>query len=653
MKKTILLERKYLLSNKTKSEEKKQSLYFSAKLLNQFGILVDHPEMITEEHVELVSKFYGVYIPESFYKNPQDTRYYTTTELLIEQLVSYWQVEINGVTNSNREVYDRVEIFSKVLPDYKEGSDVTFREYKVVDEEAADAILSEVATNLATYTRKWSENEAAEFDWLYANKFYDMTTDVSSKDNNITMFDKYPIEFFAKSFDRKDIVKLSVAMIGEMKNFVYTDDQASKLRVAAKNCLKTTVSKKQAKYYNTIIKKIGLKTSKVSNIDNPERIATALIKQGKVVDAAAVFAKNGSMLSRNLTWLLSRANRKETSEILDMIKVTNPLVTIQFIQGLSNESDESRSFSFYKNGKVAHHKESEYETKWRKSRLSEGKKSLVKTIMLDKIYKYYSNFDGIGKVYIDEAFKKIALPLNTSADGAGIDTIPAGSRLKIDKSYIRTFAYWKDLFDVDASLLFIKDDGTTDTLSWGTYSAKPFGNSALSSGDDRSANGAEYMDIDLDEIEDLGWKYVVFQLNGFNGSFDRGTTYCGYQNKSDLNTTAWDPKNIAVKIKLPSAKSREYVGFALDIKNREMIVINQMQDSGNTVINSDASEYLKKYMDSEYLEQFNVYKIASLLGDIVSDPSDADVVFSNTYKSTTGQKVIRATDTEKIVALIS
>ena len=163
MRENILLKRKYLLTNEYKSETRIESLYFAAKLLNQFGILVDKPELITKHHVKLVSNLYGVNIPRGFYANPQDTRYFTTNELLIEHLVSYWQIGLNGVNHPNSELFDRVEVFKKVLPEYQEGKEVVFREYQVIDTDAAAIVLSEVADNLALYTRKWRESEALEF----------------------------------------------------------------------------------------------------------------------------------------------------------------------------------------------------------------------------------------------------------------------------------------------------------------------------------------------------------------------------------------------------------------------------------------------------------------------------------------------------------
>jgi len=627
------------------------SVYFAAKLLNQFGVLVDKPELVTEAHVALVSNLYGVNVPKSFYANPQDMKYFTCEELLIEQIVGY--MFSYGYKEENES--QRIEIFKRALPDYKESDEVVFRNYQIVDEDTAFEVLSEVVENLATYSRKWSESEAQEFEWLYKNGYALANLTLKGKDNAVEMFNKIPAAIFAKSLDQKDVVKLSIEMIGETSTITYTRDEANKLFVAVLNCRRVPLTKKQAKYFNAIAKRINIKGKKASNVDSPHKAVTALMNQGRVLEAAQVYAKNGSLLSRNLVWLLSRASARDAVTIINMLKVTNPLVTMQFLQGLLDTSNGPRSFSFYANRTVMRHQETDYEAKWRKSILSSGMKNTLKQELLLKVDQFYMDLPSLGKVYIDDAFKKIAVPFNTSADGDGIDNAPTGTRKPIKGDYIRAFTYWKNVCDIDSSVVFVHKDGSTDKLYWGNHHAKQFGNSALTSGDDTSRSGMEYIDFKLSELEARGYEYGIYQLNGYGGNFDKGETFCGYQDKADLNTQAWSAKNMALKIKLPTAKSREYVGFIIDIKNREVIVINQMQDGNDRIVSTKIVDYLKKYMNEDYVKQFNIFKIASLRGEVVSNPADADVIFSDVigdYELTEGQKVIHTTDIEKLVALM-
>ena len=104
--------------------------------------------------------------------------------------------------------------------------------------------------------------------------------------------------------------------------------------------------------------------------------------------------------------------------------------------------------------------------------------------------------------------------------------LPAGSRIKVNGNYIRTFCYWKNVFDIDTSALFIKDDFNKNNdyveLSWRNYNTLPLGKSALSSGDCRDENGAEYQDFKIDELLELGYRYVIYTLNGYGGKLNEG-----------------------------------------------------------------------------------------------------------------------------------
>src|SRR5690554_3234843 len=178
----ILVKRGYLLA--PMEMEVNKASYYSAKLLNTFGVLVDKPHKVVADHVQLISEFYGEEVPESFYSNPQDLKYFTTTELFLEQLVSYMNIElIDGVFSEDPETFKRIELFKKALPNYKEGEEVVFRNYKIIEADEAVKVLKQIAEDLALYTRKWSESESEEFNFLFKNGYVSEDILVKSKDN--------------------------------------------------------------------------------------------------------------------------------------------------------------------------------------------------------------------------------------------------------------------------------------------------------------------------------------------------------------------------------------------------------------------------------------------------------------------------------------
>jgi hypothetical protein len=658
MQKMILVRRGYLLAQ-SKAENEQWAAFYAAKLLNTFGVLVDRPKQVTEDHVHLISKFYGVNIPKSFYANPQDLKYFTTTELLLEQIVSYINVElVDGVFSEDPTTFERIDLFGKALPNYKEGEEVVFRNYKIITLAEADTIMKQIAEDLSLYTRKWSETESEEFQWLFDRGYVNKTLVLKSKDNAIEMFEKTYLDQFAKSLDQKDVVKLSISMVGEQKELNFTTEQAKILRVAIRNCYATALSKKQAKFFSQLTNKVD-KRIRTDNSRSPYKKAKALIDAGRVVEAAQVFARSGSLLERNLVWLLSRAKFSEIQAILDLVEIKNPIVGIQLLQTLTRDTNKPRTFRFYKNRLVKNHVETETEVQNRKSVLSKGIKEEVTTGIYRKIDEYYMNLPKLGRVYVSDEFKNIPVPFNTSASGSGLDVMPVGSRMDLAESKIRAFVYWKGIYDIDSSMSFIHRDGTVQELGFWNYSEKLFGNDALHSGDDRSSNGAEYIDLDLDGLVQRGYEFAVFGINAFNGNFTQGETFSGFQFKKDLNTKVWKPNNIRMKVQI-SGKSTAFFTFGVDLVNKQVVVLNQMSSSGERVLRQKDVEGIKLLLDKSYVDLFNVARIARLRAEeVVSDASVADVVFDRNYitptlneEETKEQKVIRPSDVEKMVALL-
>lgn len=647
----ILVRRGYLLAQQ-KQEAAQWAAYYAAKLLNTFGVMVDKPKQVTQEHVKLISDFYGVNIPRSFYSNPQDLKYYTSTELLIEQLVSYINIEwVDGVFSTDPRTFDRIDIFKKVLPNYREGDEVVFRNYKIVDPSESITILQEIAKNLTLYTRKWSETESEEFRLLFDKGYVSKELVLKSKDNAIEMFNLTTLPQFARSLDQKDVVKLSVDMVGEQKELSFTSDQARILRVAIRNCYATALSKRQAKFFTQLTNKLDKRVD-VDNSRSPYKRAKQLIDQGQVVEAARVFARSGSLLERNLVWLLSRAKISEIQSIVDLIEVKNPIVAVQMLQSLVKTTQGPRTFKFYNNRRVKNHVETATEAKYRKSILTKGIKDELTKGIYRKIDEYYMSLPKLGKVYVNDIFANIPLPFNTSASGSGLDVMPVGSRMMLTENKIRSFVFWKGIYDVDSSMTFIHKDGGLVELGFWNYHGKQLGNDALHSGDDRSNNGSEYIDIDLEQLIERGFEYAVYGINGFQSDFNVGETYAGFQFKKDLNTKVWQPNNIQMKIKV-SGKSKAFFVFGIDLINKQAVVLNQMAASESRVLSQSDVAGIKQLLDKTTVDIFNVARIAKLRAtEVVTDPALADVVFDKDYVALEGQKAVRPSDIEKIVAIL-
>lgn len=634
-----LIRRRYVVAG----EKNKNSVYFNAMLLVNFGIVLDKPEFASEKIVKDISEIFRLYVPKSFYENPQHTRYYSCSELLLEQVVSYFLVE------SGTGIYDRIPLFEKELPQYKVGNDINLREFKVITESEVKGILTEILDNYCAYTRPFGADELAEFVTLFTMEGLYSGAEICCRDNVISML-KYDYTL-ARFLDKKDLVKYSISVAGDRANISFDRDTVALLRNVIPFVRDCPLSKKQAKYFNTILKKVGFKAPQETNVKSPYKYAVAALKNNNVLEAARIYAKSGSLLERNLVNLLSKANPVEAVEILNMVPAKNPIALYQLTSTLMSNDMNARTFTFTKNGKVKHHNETEYEARWRKSRLNESFKTLVHDTCFNKIVDYYKGLPSLGKVYIADNFYKIGVPTNTSAGGIGIDVLPAGSRIKCTAENIRTFVYWDHAFDIDASLILVRESGKTDFIYFGNYAGKPFGNAVLFSGDCRASSGAEYYDIKLADLKKLGYKYAIQAFHGYMSRLDSGEIYCGYQNKSDLETTAWDPKNIAMQFRV-FGDSRACVGFAIDLDTNEVVMLNQILDSEENVVSGSNKDAMMKYLADSCLE-LNIGLIASNRGEIVNSPEEADVVFDDSYAPTENQSVIRSYELEKLVKFVN
>ena len=648
-KEQILISRHYIMSNG--KEDNNRDKYY-AYLLNKFGIEIVNPKFLNKDVVQQLKKYLKINIPNSFYKNPQDLKYFSCEELYLEQLISYINIDlIEGNHNKNTN-FNRIELFNKVLPKYENGKEIKIRKYNIILENEINKILNDIFDAYCNYSRPFSIEETNEFLYLYSLGFYH-NQDIKCKDNIFYLLDK-DINF-AKLLDRKDVVKFSVLKFGNVNFNKMNKNQKTTLKLI-KNMIplvkKTSLSKKQAKFFNKLCKECNLKI--VDNNDNsPYKAAIKEIKNGNVISASKIFLDSGSLFARNFRFFLSRANNEEKNILINMLPNDNPILLYQILTTILNDNGK-RIFTFKNNNLVKCHIETDYEEKYRKSKLDYETRELLSNIIKNKIDSYYLSLPKLGKIYISEKFKKIALPVNNSCSGRGLDVLPTGSRIKINGNYIRTFCYWKNVFDIDTSALFIKDDFNQNNdyveLSWRNYNTLPLGESALSSGDCRDKNGAEYQDFKIDELLELGYRYVIYTLNGYGGKLDEGEIVCGYQNKNNLNTSAWDPKNIEFKINVIS-NSCAYTGFAIDLKTKEIIVLNLNSSGNNQVVNKKQLLLIEKYLKENYLN-YSMYDLLKCRGEITTK-EEANIIFDDDYIPLDNQKNIKSYEMEKLVALIN
>ena len=657
MKDKILLQRHYVLLEEFPSEvDPKISAYYNSYLLINFGIQITNPEIVNDTVLLKLSKLFSLNVPDSFYANPQDTKYFNCDELYVEQVVSY-------VVGYGTDI-GRVEIFKKVLPDYCVGDEMVLRTFEIINKEKADEILRDVAKSYCAYKRPFSDDEVKEFMYLVDEGYFDVTVPIECRDNIFYVAHTYPE--LGRGLDKKDVVKYSIHVFGDRSQnlklmYEVDKDKAELIKEIIPYVHDCPLSKRQAKYYNKVCSLLGLKAN-ASNENSPYRLAKLCLDKGDVLGVAKVFQNSGSLLPRNIKMLLSRCkDLEEAKSILSMMPKDNPSIMYQLLTTLELDSyGVSRTFRFFAHKMAKTHSETAYEMIHRKSALNEETKALVRKYLFDGLNEYYSSLPKLGKIYVSDEFARVALPINTSASGNGLDILPSGSRLKFDARYIRTFCYWNGVRDIDASSVMVKEetvyDGTTDnhfdenTLSWRTYNLKTFGHDALCSGDCTDIKGAEYQDIDTDAMYLRGYRYVVCCINGYGAMFDHGDIHAGLQIKNKIDTAAWDPKNIAFSMHI-AGECRSFTNFAIDIKNKEIVFINLKSNYGCIVV-PEQVDVARNYLTDSFLD-FNMKSLISNLGELVENPEEAEYVFDRDYQGNENQKVIRPFDIQSLVELVN
>ena len=643
----ILISRRMLIVDERAAEATPmtEKMYMNAFLLANFGIVVDKPELLTQVMVQEISDFYKLNVPASYFKNPQDTKFYTADELLIEQCVSYFLAY--GAEDSH------VHVFDRALPEYPVGKELKLREFRILTADEAACELLEITKAYAAYKRPWNLDEQAEFLKLYYEGCYHFSEmPIACGDNAVLMLDHNTD--FAQFLFKKDVVKLSIKYAGEQKELTLEPQHRQRIKAIIPLVKDCPMSKKQAKYFNKLVQITGANVKKTSNAMSPNKLALEKLNAGDILGAAEIFAKNGSLLERNLKFLLSRANPVEAVKVLEMLSDKNPAVLYQLMSTIEADGEEARTFSFYAKNRIKTHQETEYEARWRKSRINDATKRLVHDVCFQKIENHYRNLEPLGKVYVASNFYKVAMPVNTSASGRGIDVPATGTRLPINGTKIRSFVHWEDAFDIDASIICRHADGKMYNMNFCNYSYKEYGNAALFSGDITGPKGTEYFDIDLEAMKNKGVETIIFTFHGYCSTLNSGEIYCGYQNKTDFETKAWDPKNIELKMHVKGEK-RAYVGFAIDLNTNEIVVLNLMRDEDSRVVTAKDYEAIKAFLDPAKLE-LNMGLIAEWMGEVVDNPAEADVVFSDTWYwpedfENKDQIIIRSFNVEKLAAL--
>lgn len=178
------------------------------------------------------------------------------------------------------------------------------------------------------------------------------------------------------------------------------------------------------------------------------------------------------------------------------------------------------------------------------------------------------------KVYIDPELKYVPVPYNMKGMGS---LLPRGTRYKLPEDMdkgVRIFVKWIDPEgeeDLDLHGYLVNSKGNSCSIGWnsGAY----YNSYATFSGDVRMRKGdcAEFIDIDIVEAVKRGdYDYLVASIHNYMGRpLNSLDAWMGYKILSDdMNLINSD------YIDKISAEYNSMAAFVIDLKNREIVILN-------------------------------------------------------------------------------
>jgi len=291
-------------------------------------------------------------------------------------------------------------------------------------------------------------------------------------------------------------------------------------------------------------------------------------------------------------------------------------------------------------------------------------------------------------VYIDLALKKYIVPTEMRDFSKSDNKIyTPGTRIPLpnNMNFIRLFTAWasKDgkekRIDIDLAGAFLKEaENTSNNIKQSILELTPisFSNQsesfAVHSGDFTSCRNynpkdgkitAEFIDIDIKQVKQLGFKYAIiadFIYSGAN-SYNEIDCWSGVQlieNTRKTENKFIDISDNLFKVKL--IKGSSHVSLAIDFETNEIVIIDKYSQEKNGI----TIEKMAKQLELFKRQFFNANLYRSNMFDFIemyikakkykieTDINKADIIISNEYIKTNGTLFNISDNLEKILGLL-
>ena len=380
------------------------------------------------------------------------------------------------------------------------------------------------------------------------------------------------------------------------------------------------------------------------------------------VEAAAFLAKEkgSAMLLRSLNYLVSRCQtREDILAVTDLIDSSSPVLLIQLLLRYSCYHDrkgKARVFCYLHRQMNTVYTESPEETSRRKTVLNRRTVKLLSDMLQKRLACALKG--RLGKVYIDPAMSRYALPIQEGSSQGGLGVLPRGSRLPIGAGKkLRAFTYWEKVNDIDLSVMGLSADERITEFSWRTMASSQSG--AITFSGDQTAGyngGSEFFDITFDEFRQT-WpdiRYLVFCDNVYSRvNFDKCFCKAGYMLRDEEDSgEIFEPKTVRSSFIINCQSTFAYL-FGIDLETREIVWLNMARAGISQIARTD--DIVKMTDFFHITEAINVRSFFEMAAaELTDDPMQADIVVADReLPCREGAEVIREYDFEKMLALMN
>lgn len=363
-------------------------------------------------------------------------------------------------------------------------------------------------------------------------------------------------------------------------------------------------------------KKLYPKAANVFNKIRNEKVKTwyGILEESfknSLEDGLKVLSQRPGEFSRRIDWLI-RTYPKQVELIMsyfsEAVKGTSNKVLFEVYNHFENRLEDNNNRSIMIKGSR------------KRTQLPSlpGLKSetveMIHSRLFETLRDKYSKLEPLGNCWIDEELKKIPLPTNMRSMNFSTRPLLRGQRTSLDNQdakVIRPFVHWFDKDgreDLDLSATFVGEK-SREVLS---FSHLKVGRS-VHSGDVRHRKGpcAEYIDIDIQDALNRGFKYVVIDVRNFNGRTLKSveSTFGIMEREFPESNKTWLPETISGCQNLESESVNTLITI-IDLETKEYIMLDV--DSNGITASGDIKNTLKVIEEYSKLPKVSVYDLILL-----------------------------------------